>query len=145
MKHIVKNLACLLFLALGHCVFANKNYMETSFKRGLNNQIICLMRACYEAHKNGYILIEPIFTSFLHKDDTNLKFSDIYDLDYFSESLKKYLTIIPYCEKKEDVIKYSPEYFLFNYKISKEENIKLLHLANLVRLSLKLNKTNLKN
>lgn len=71
-------------------VFTIKNnskekYLEFELKGGLSNKLFCLFSACNIAIENNYILVEPHFGW-----KKKILFSDIYDLNYFNEKMKKY-------------------------------------------------------
>jgi len=57
---------------------------------GLCNRIICLATLVEYSKLHGYAIDEPVFHSMLRKpkEPKHLKFSDIYDLEYFNEQMK---------------------------------------------------------
>jgi hypothetical protein len=79
-----------LITLLNGTFFTNKNnlkekYLEFELKGGLSNKLFCLFSVCNIAIDNNYVLVEPHFGW-----KNKILFSDIYDLCYFNEQMKKY-------------------------------------------------------
>lgn len=64
--------------------FENRSILEINLQGGLCNKIFCLIAACEIANKNNFQILEPEFG--WHK---KILFSDIYDLDFFNQSMSE--------------------------------------------------------
>lgn len=64
---------------------SKEKYLEVELKGGLSNKLFCLFSACDIAIESNYVLVEPHFGW-----KKKILFSDIYDLNYFNENMKKY-------------------------------------------------------
>ena len=117
-------------------------------KAGLSNKILMFCSACDIAIKNKVKLLEPTFGW-----NKKILFSDIYDLDYFNNHMKKYNNgeniIVPYNKKDGYLVK------KFNYNLwtnseetlNYQRNIRVMKSScmNIVVLrNLRLNKVNQK-
>lgn len=123
--------------------------LQVELKGGLCNKLFCLFSACDIAIKNNIKLLEPVFGW-----NTDILFSDIYDISYFNSVMKKYNggsdIMIPQADKHKHKYKKmsAPNLWKYSENILKtqRQNCKLdKHCMNIVVLnSLKLNEINLK-
>lgn len=120
-----------------------ENVLKIKFNGGLCNKLFCLFSACDISIKRNIPLLEPIFGW-----NNAIKFSDIYNIDYFNNQMKPYNNnrniMIPFNQKhKYKVINNKTN--LWNYsesilKVQREQNIMNKNCMNICVLkALKLN------
>jgi hypothetical protein len=63
---------------------------------GLNNLKMELLAACRIAADKKLVLIEPQFPPVANIGTSNVLFSDVYDFEYFAQTMKEYFCMIPY-------------------------------------------------
>ena len=80
-------------------IIENRNLIQARLIGGLCNKLYCLMSACDIAIKKNYKIIDPEF-GWIEKK----MFSDIYDLEYFNESIEKITGVKDLIVKSDDQI-----------------------------------------
>tara|TARA_Y100000768_G_C23898603_1_gene643876 strand:- start:226 stop:1134 length:909 start_codon:yes stop_codon:yes gene_type:complete len=90
-----------------------------NLRGGLCNKIICLSQACIIAEKEGIKILEPRFGWIKNGKWHKIKFSEIYDLDYFNERMKEFTNNKVAIEKEKPNTVYNGRNWKY-YKKAKE-------------------------